>query len=371
MEQQRYSRRTLLKKAGAAVAGASVLSAVPHFWVKAQARPLQVAVYGGIFKEVMDEVLFAPFRRDTGIAVESRPAPTGPEMYAQIRGAVEQGQAPVDVAMLASSWAIRGARERYWHPYNLQNVPNVQNVPEGLRRTSDEGLVSVAALAWYINLAYNTRFVREAPTSWADLWNPVYSGQLGLLAHANNSFLLDITAHTFFGGPEILQTQEGILQVMRKLAEVRPHVRMWYLSEATFQQALVSGEVPIGQLYNDVTQVLVDEGLPVRSVFPKEGPVVDRGEWVILRTSERKEEAEAFINYSLRPDVQERITTNLYTIPTIRQDLVTVPDEIRARVIGPGAEGSIVPQYHIYLDWEDWINERWQELIVTDADITD
>ena len=367
MDQQRYSRRTLIKKAGAAVAGASVLSALPHIWVKAQARPLQVAVYGGIFKEVLDEVLFAPFRRDTGIAVESRPAPTGPEMYAQVRGAVEQGQAPVDVVMLASSWAIRGMREGYWHAFNERNVPNAANVPDELRRYSGEGLVSVAALAWYINLVYNTRFVSRPPTSWSDLWNPVYSGQLGLLAHANNSFLLEITAHTFFGGPQILQTQDGIMEVMRKLAEVRPHVRMWYLSEATFQQALVSGEVPIGQLYNDDTQVLVDEGLPVRSIFPSEGPVVDRGEWVILRTSGRKEEAEAFVNYSLRPDVQQRVTTNLYTIPTIRSELVTVPADIRERVIGPGAEGSIVPQYHIYLDWEDWINERWQELIVTDV----
>ncbi|MBO8141930.1 MAG: extracellular solute-binding protein [Firmicutes bacterium] len=367
MSEGAITRRAFLKKTGAALAGASVFSSVPHFWVKAQSRPLQVAVYGGIFKEVLDDVLFAPFRRDTGIAVESRPAPTGPEMYAQIRTAVQQGQAPVDVAILASSWAIRGARERMWFPLPEHTLPNIQHVPDTLRRYSDDGLVSVAALAWYINLVYNEMFIREAPTGWADLWNPAYSGQLGLLAHANNSFLLDITAHTFFGGPEVLQTQDGVMEVMSKLAEVRPHVRMWYLNEATFQAALVSGEVPMGQLYNDVTQVLVDEGAPVVSVFPKEGPVMDRGEWVILKTSPLLAAAEEFVNYACRPDVQERITTNLYTIPTVREDLINVSDDIRRRVIGPGAERSIVPQYHIYMDWEEWINERWQELIVTSA----
>lgn len=358
-----YSRRELLKYTGAAVAGLSALS-VPTFWVKAQARPLRVAVYGGIFKDVLDEVLFAPFQRDTGIRVDSRPAPTGPEMYTQIRSAVQQGEAPVDVAILASSWAIRGARERFWHPYEEDSMPNLEYVPENLLRRSDDGLVSVAALAWYINLVYNHRVVRTVPTSWKDLWGTTYSGQLGLLAHANNSFLLDITAHTYFGGPEILQTQDGIMEVIAKLAEVRPHVKMWYLSEATFQQALISGEVPVGQLYNDVTQVMVDEGAPVSSVFPAEGPVVDRGEWVILRTSSLKEEAQVFVNYASRPDVQERVTTNLYTIPTVRNEYINVSEEIQRRVIGPGAEGSIIPQYHIYLDWEDWINERWQEMIV-------
>src|SRR5690606_32573750 len=153
------------------------------------------------------------------------------------------------------------------------SMPNLQYVPENLLRRSDDGLVSVAALAWYINLVYNYRVVQTAPTSWKDLWGTAYSGQLGLLAHANNSFLLDITAHTWFGGPDILQTQDGIMEVIAKLAEVRPHVKMWYLSEATFQQALLSGEVPVGQLYNDVTQVMVDEGAPVASVFPEEGPV--------------------------------------------------------------------------------------------------
>src|SRR5690606_4345225 len=142
------------------------------------------------------------------------------------------------------------------------------------------------------------------------------------------------------------------------------HVKMWYLSEATFQQALLSGEVPVGQLYNDVTQVMVDEGAPVASVFPEEGPVVDRGEWVILRTSPLKEEAQVFVNYASRPDVQERVTTNLYTIPVVRNEYINVSEEIQRRVIGPGAEGSMLPQYRICLDWEDWINERWQEMIV-------
>ena len=38
-------------------------------------------------------------------------------------------------------------------------------------------------------------------------------------------FLLEVTAKTFFGGTNKLDTEEGILQVMEKLAELKPNVR--------------------------------------------------------------------------------------------------------------------------------------------------
>ena len=40
----------------------------------------------------------------------------------------------------------------------------------------------------------------------------------------SNSFLLEITARTWFGGDEILDTEEGILEVLDKLAEVKPNI---------------------------------------------------------------------------------------------------------------------------------------------------
>src|SRR3546814_7434369 len=102
----------------------------------------------------------------------------------------------------------------------------------------------------------------EAPTSWAALWDPANEDKLGLLALVSNSFLLEVTAKTFMGGTDALDSEEGQLKAFDKLAEVKPNVRLWYRDEAQFEQALKSGEIPMGQYYHDVTGLAADDGHP-------------------------------------------------------------------------------------------------------------
>ena len=75
-----------------------------------------------------------------------------------------------------------------------------------------------------------------APTSWAALWDPANKDKLGLLALVSNSFLLEVTAKTFFGGTNALSTEDGLLKAFKKLAELKPNVRLWYRDEAQFEQ---------------------------------------------------------------------------------------------------------------------------------------
>src|ERR671920_2016678 len=128
-----------------------------------------------------------------------------------------------------------------------------------------------------------------------------------------NSFLLEVTAKTFFGGTKKLATEEGILQVMAKLAEVKPNVRLWYRDEAQFEQALKSGEIPMGQYYHDVTGLAAAGGSPVRSTFPKEGGILDSGSWAVSKASTKAEEAHVFIDYMSQPKIQAVLSRNVGT----------------------------------------------------------
>src|SRR3546814_1002935 len=94
-----------------------------------------------------------------------------------------------------------------------------------------------------------------------------------LLALVSNSFLLEVTAKTFMGGTDALDREEGQLKAFDKLAEVKPNVRLWYRDEAQFEQALKSGEIPMGPYYQDVTGLAAADRHPVRSTFPKEGAI--------------------------------------------------------------------------------------------------
>jgi putative spermidine/putrescine transport system substrate-binding protein len=218
-------------------------------------------------------------------------------------------------------------------------------------------------VAWYITLVTNTDAYPEEPTSWEALWDPENQDRLGLLALVSNSFLLEVTAKTFMGGTDALDTEEGQLEAFEKLSEVRPNVRLWYRDEAQFEQALKSGEIPMGQYYHDVTGLAAADGFPVRSTFPREGGVSDRGSWAVTSASDKLEEAQVFIDYMCQPAIQDTLSLKVGTAPIIPREQTSLSDEDFAAVssdIPP-----IIPRYDMYLERGDWINEQWTRMITS------
>ena len=52
---------------------------------------------------------------------------------------------------------------------------------QGLLQSLQDGkLVAVGAVTWFVTLVSNTEVFPEAPTSWADMWDPKYADSLGL-----------------------------------------------------------------------------------------------------------------------------------------------------------------------------------------------
>jgi putative spermidine/putrescine transport system substrate-binding protein len=350
-------RRTFLT---AGATGIGVLAA-PSI-LRAQTGPVRVGVYGGYFQDSFDEHIFPDFTAETGIEVESVGIPTGEAWLVQIQQAGRANQAPVDVTMMAQVPRLRGEREEIWLPLDPAAVPNRENLPEHFVHTYENGdFYGTGAVSWYITLVTNTDVYPEAPTSWAAFWDEANRDRLGLLALASNSFLLEITAATHFGGTDILATEEGVMEVLGKLAELRPNVRLWYRDEGQFQQALESGEIPMGQYYHDVTGLAAAQGQPVRSTFPQEGGVLDSGSWVVPRASAAVDEAQAFIDYLARPEVQARLARFVGTAPTIPRELTDLTDDEFAAVASDIP--PILPSYDLYLDRADWVNQQWTEMI--------
>ena len=270
------------------LAGASALAGVAALGFPAvvgrAAEPLKVGTYGGYFKDSFDKHIYPDFIKETGIEIESIAEPTGEAWLVQLETAARAGVAPADVSMMAQVAMLKGQSSRLWTPLDLGQLPNAENLlPQFVHRYPDGKVDGIGAVAWYITLVSNTEAYPEAPASWAEFWDPKNKGKLGLLALASNSFLLEITAKTFFGGTEFLNTEENILKALDKLAELKANVALWYRDEGQFQQALQSGEIPMGQYYHDVAGLAAAEGHPVRSTFPKEGGVNDSGCWAVSR----------------------------------------------------------------------------------------
>ncbi len=352
------SRRLVL---GAGVMGTAVL-AMPNI-LRAQDKSLKVGVYGGYFKDSFDKNIFPEFTKATGITVESVAEPTGEAWLVQLEQAAKAGAAPADVSMMSQVAMLKGQTTKLWTPLDMAKIPNSKNlIDRFVNKYPDGSVAGIGAVSWYITLVTNTDVYKDAPTSWDAFWDKANADKLGLLALVSNSFLLEVTAKTFFGGTNALDTEEGLLKAFDKLAEVKPNVRLWYRDEAQFEQSLKSGEIPMGQYYHDVTGLAASEGHPVRSTFPKEGGVQDSGCWALSRASKKVDEAHIFIDYMSQPAIQATLSRKVGTSPTVKRELLDLNDKEFAAVssdIEP-----IIPRYDLYTTKSDWLNQKWTELIV-------
>ncbi|GAB5460591.1 ABC transporter substrate-binding protein [Hoeflea alexandrii] len=352
------SRRAVLGGTAAAIGALSMPSIL-----RAQDRSLKVGVYGGYFKDSFDANIFPDFTSATGIAVESIAEPTGEAWLVQLEQAAKAGVAPADVSMMSQVAMLKGQSTELWAPIDTSKIRNYDDLlGQFVNKYPDGRVAGIGAVAWYITLVTNTDAYPEAPDSWAALWDPANADKLGLLALVSNSFLLEVTAKTYLGGTAALDTEEGLNKAFEKLAEVKPNVRLWYRDEAQFEQALKSGEIPMGQYYHDVTGLAAADGNPVRSTFPKEGGIQDSGCWALSRASDKVEEAHVFIDYMSQPEIQATLSRKVGTAPTLKRDLLDLTAEEFASVssdIDP-----IIPRYDLYQTKSDWLNQKWTEMIV-------
>jgi putative spermidine/putrescine transport system substrate-binding protein len=327
---------------------------------------IKVSTYGGFFEENF-ATFYPAFTKETGVEVESISEPTSEVWVVQLQQATDAGAPPpADVSMLSGVGIQRAIKGEILATYDQAAIPQAANLAEGYVRLDPAGMVAgVGGVSWYITLVSNTERVAESPDTWTAFWDPQWQNELALLKNAANSYLIEICAVCYFGGYDILETQDGVTQVLTKLQEVKPNVKLWFRDEAQAQQAFNTGEVSLGQFYHDITTYAASQGEPLRSVFPTEGAILDSGFWAISKTTENVTACQAFIDYMCRPEIQAELARTLGTTPTAKQELMDLNDEEYEAVGGPGPEVALRPKYEMYDEWEDWIDQQWTEMILS------
>lgn len=349
------SRRDILKVgAGLAAAAAFPMPAI------AQERTIKVGSYGGYFENSFIDNVYPAFKEATGITVESVTQPNSSAWLTTMEQATKAGAVPADISLYDKIAMIRASKIGMLKAYDLTKAPNTSNLEKLYLFDGGAGVVGVGAMSWYVNMIINTEQVTPAPASWAEFWEPKFAGKLGMYANYDGR-LIDIAAKTFFDGPATLATDEGIIAVIDKIAELKPNVKIWWKAENVMQNAMQNEEVVAGQYYHDVTGIMASEGFPVASVFPKEGNVVDYGSWCLSSISTKEAEALEFVNFCSLPSTQALMSRKIGTAPLVAKSLTDLTDEEFLAV--SSEQAPIVPAYEVYLEKADFIQSTWEKML--------
>ena len=352
------NRRDFIKASSAAASTLAVGTYLPRAWA---AEPMRVSAYGGYFEDSLAEFVYPEFTKATGIEIESVSQTGGDSWFVAIDTALKAGGKPPTDVTMGGGQAPRRFGQLYQH-LDESMIPGASAIPDYLLHRKEDGILdSVAALAWYAIFVTNTEVYPTAPESWGEMWSSDYKDALGIGAEITSNSMLEIAQATFFAGQDMMSSKEGLQTLMDKLIELKPNVRLWYRDEGQFQSALQQGEIPAGQYYHDVTLLAIADGFPLRSTFPKEGGVIDFGNWGLVRGSDKVSQAHIFMDYTSQPEVQAAIANSMGVAPIIARDKLPMTDEQFDMVSSPIE--PIVRNYDAYVANGDWMNEVWQEML--------
>jgi spermidine/putrescine transport system substrate-binding protein len=152
----------------------------------------------------------------------------------------------------------------------------------------------------YESILVRTDKVQSIPTSWADLANPEYAGHLALWdsGEANH-----IVAALALGFDPWTTTAEQDAQIQQWLLDVKPNLLTYWVDFVELAQMMAAGDVWVASnAWADTYKSLLDEGVPVKYVEPREGKLGWVCGYGISSQARNPELALAYIDAMIAPD---------------------------------------------------------------------
>jgi putative spermidine/putrescine transport system substrate-binding protein len=355
------TRRQVLRMAGAAAATALLAAPIARRARAAPARSLKVSTYGGNFERMFAEHVYPAFMRASGIAVQSIEQPAGAQFLLQLVAANKAGKPPMDVGCIENVDVLRGRALNLWRPFQISRIPNLSRLLPQVASVPGGGLDNVAAMSTYMTLVVNPDEIHPLPDSWSALWGK-HVNAWGI-EPGSTSPIFEIAANLYFGGNDILLSKPGIDQVIGKIAELKPNVKLWWQDEGTMQTALVNDEVIGGLYFHDAAQTMIRSGTSVRSIFPKEGAVEATIYWCQPSASSKIEEAQEFINFCSTPEAQQLIARFVGAAPVIDRRQTNLTDKEFSTV--SGTNRPIHTAYEARYKFTNYMEQQFTKMLAS------
>ena len=236
------------------------------------------------------------FEKLTGIQVNYTTFDSNESMYAKLKS----GAASYDVIIPSDYMVAKMIDEDMLLPLNYDNIPNFSLIDQQYRNPDydPENAYTVPYMLCTTGIIYNTTMVDQAPTSWADLWDEQYAGNILMFNNSRDAYAIA----AFKEGKSINPaTTEEVDDVMEQLKAQKPLVQAYVMDEIF--DKMIGGEAAVGVYYSGDAITMIDDNPDLAWVFPEEGSVLSVDCMCIPATSQNQEAAEMFINFMCEVDV--------------------------------------------------------------------
>ncbi|MEM1384541.1 MAG: ABC transporter substrate-binding protein [Pseudomonadota bacterium] len=337
-----------------AFAGALVLGATG-----ASADELTIVSWGGSYQDAQSKAIFEPVAEKLGIAIKQ-------DSYggiSDVRLQVQAGAVTWDIIDTGSGGGARAGVEGILEPLDYEMIDVSDFIP-GTYLSHCVGTITFSTV-----FAYNTETYGDAvPQTWADFWDvekfPGTRAYRGKYSGALEPALLadGVPPAEVY---EVLDSEEGIQRAIDKIAELKPHIAVWWKSGAQHAQLMKDGEVDMTTGWNGRFDVAIADGAP--AAYNYDGALLDYDCFGIPKGAPNKELAMKFLAEASKASYQAAMPQYITYGPTnkVAYDLGIIEDDLAKKLPSypANAEQQLVVNNDWYAKWEKVASELYQEMI--------
>jgi putative spermidine/putrescine transport system substrate-binding protein len=330
-----------------ALASLAAIVLLVHGRSDSQSNELTVVLPGGTLAKAYRANVIEPLEKGHGAKVN---VVTGLTMENLAKLRAQKGNPQIDVVIFDPPGAIPAAREGLLEKLDPSKIPNLRNVyPWALQKDG----YYVSWLTANQVLAYNTKFVKEPPKSWSDLWKPEYKGKVLLpdISITQGIYFVS-TISKMETGVDLYNTDAAF----KKLATLKSSVLTFYTSHDQAAQLLNSGEAWLAPWAGDRALTQVAAKAPMATVVPREGAIYWTSEMAIPKGAKNKAMAERYIDRAISEPVLAVLAREAFIGPSNR-NVKLEGDLARDLPYGDRFKDLIAP------DWDklDQVREQWAD----------
>ena len=286
------------------------------------------------------------------------------DMYAKIKS----GAVSYDVVIPSDYMIEQLIAEDMLAKLDFANIPNFQYIVDEYKVGGYDptGEYTVPYTYGMVGIIYNTQIVHGKPASWASLWETSYSGQILTFNNPRDAF----GTAMYKMGIDVNTTNSADWQKALDSLKAQKPLVQGYVMDEIFNK-MKNGSAAIAPYYAGDFFTMYADNSDLAFYYPSEGTNVFVDAMCVLKSSQNKALAEAYINFMLSEE--PAVANAEYICYASPNSLVRNNEEYKAYLeeLHPDAYNILYPEstefttsYYKNLDpaTKELMNSLWEEL---------